>query len=439
MEVNDAVKDFIDELSTNGSSLFPYMANSQSEFNENKDTVYYSGPFWDREEIVSAIDSLLTGKWLSSGEKVNQFERQFSKKFNGNHSVMTNSGSSANLIMVGALKEYFGWADNDEIIVSVVGFPTTTSSILQNNLKPIFVDISWQDLNWDYSEIESRITSRTRALFFSPVLGNPGEFDRIIELCESYNLKLILDNCDSLGSKWKNVYLNEYAVASSCSFYPAHHITTMEGGMVTSKIEEIVTIARSLAWWGRGCYCVGRQNLLPNGTCKKRFDTWIPECDYKIDHKYLFDRIGYNLKPLDLQGAIGLSQLSKFDKIHILRRQNKESMDLIFSGISGLRKVEETLNSQTSWFGAPYIADTVELKLKLVKHLEENRIQTRNYFAGNILMQPGYSHLGDWKLYPNASKVLGKVFFVGVSPTITKHMIEYVDKIITKFILEVKK
>ena len=385
MEVNKAIKNLIDKLLESGTTLFPYMANPKAGFDANRDTVYYSGPYWDQEEVASAIDSLLTGNWLSSGEKVNQFERQFSKKFNAKHSVMTNSGSSANLIMIGALKEYFEWNNEDEIIVSVVGFPTTTSSIIQNNLSPIFVDISWSDLNWDYSEIESKITRRTRALFFSPVLGNSGQFGRLIELCEKYNLKLVLDNCDSLGSKWNDLYLNEYAVASSCSFYPAHHITTMEGGMVTSNIEQITTIARSLAWWGRGCYCVGRQNLLPNGTCKNRFDTWIPECDFKVDHKYLFDRVGYNLKPLDLQGAIGLSQLGKFNVIDNLRRQNKESIDLIFSKVSGLRKVEEAPNSQTSWFGAPYIADTVELKLELVKYLEKNRIQTRNYFAGNII------------------------------------------------------
>ena len=223
-------------------------------------------------------------------------------------------------------------------------------------------------------------------------------------------------------------------MASSCSFYPAHHITTMEGGMVSSNIEEIVTLARSYAWWGRGCYCVGRQNLLPNGTCKKRFDTWIPGCSTIVDHKYVFDKIGYNLKPLDLQGAIGLVQLNKFDEIHSLRRKNKDHMDSFFKSIPGCNLTSENLHSEVSWFGAPIICDSPDLKKRLVAFLELNRIQTRNYFAGNLLMQPGYSHLGDWSSFPNASGVLERVFFVGVSPTINDFMLKRVQEVVFEFL-----
>ena len=434
VSLSNSIRDFISGLSSSEVSLFPYLANVGVEFDPDKDTVYYSGPYWTSEEVAVAIESLLVGKWLSSGEKVNQFERAFSKYFNSDYSVMVNSGSSANLVMIAALKDYFGWVEGDEIVVSVVGFPTTANSILQNGLIPKFVDISWEDLNWDLEEVRKAINEKTKALFFSPVLGNPGNFNEVLELVEEYGLKLILDNCDSLGSRWDGKYLNEYAVASSCSFYPAHHITTMEGGMVSSDNEEIVTLARSYAWWGRGCYCVGRQNLLPNGTCKKRFDAWIPSCSTIVDHKYVFEKIGYNLKPLDLQGAIGLVQLRKFEEIHNLRRRNKDSIDTFFGSIPGCKLTKESGNSEVSWFGAPIICDSLDLKRKLVSFLEENRIQTRNYFAGNLLMQPGYKHLGDWTDFPNASRVLEQVFFVGVSPTISELMLKRIEEVVDKFL-----
>ena len=433
MDISKPIQEFVSGLAASETELFPFLANLAKGFDETTDTVYYSGPYWSTEEVEVAIESLLVGKWLSSGEKVNQFERAFSKYFNSAESLMVNSGSSANLVMIAALKDYFGWIDGDEIIVSVVGFPTTANSILQNGLVPRFVDIEWEDLNWSVDAIKKAISPRTKAIFFSPVLGNPGNFDAILKIVENHNVELILDNCDSLGSKWKGKYLNEYSVASSCSFYPAHHITTMEGGMVSSKVEEVIKIARSYAWWGRGCYCVGRQNLLPNGTCKKRFDTWIPGCSTVVDHKYVFDKIGYNLKPLDLQGAIGSVQLRKFEEIHTLRRKNKEAIDAFFSKIPGCKIIGEHTNSEVSWFGTPIVCDSAEIKSKMVMHLERNRIQTRNYFAGNLLRQPGYSHLGDWKDFPNASMVLERVFFVGASPTINQLMLNRIEKVLSEF------
>ncbi len=433
MNTQELITNLLKSLKSTNVKLYPYLANSIGQFNSDKDTVYYSGPYWNEEEISVAIESLLTGYWLSSGEKVNQFERKFSKVFNFADSVMVNSGSSANLVMIAALKKFFGWNDGDEIIVSVVGFPTTVSSIIQNNLTPVFVDISWTDLNWDLDEIVKKISPKTKAIFSSPVLGNPYDFDRILEICKLNDLELISDNCDSLGSKWRGHYLTDYSIAASCSFYPAHHITTMEGGMVSSNNKEIIELARSFAWWGRACYCVGRQNLLSNGTCKKRFHTWITGSEIIVDHKYVFENIGYNLKPLDLQGAIGIVQLKKIAEIEYIRRKNKIRMDEIFQKIPGCRVIQESEHAESSWFGAPIICNSNGLKRALVKHLEENRIQTRNYFAGNLLMQPGYANLGNWRDYPNASDVLGKVFFVGVSPTITDSMLDYVESVMSKF------
>jgi len=434
MNLNEAVTNFVAGLHNSESNLFAFNANKKTKFNPESDSVYYSGPFWDDLEVTAAIETLLKGQWLTSGARVNQFEGRFSKKFGFNDSVMVNSGSSANLVMIAALKKHFGWNDGDEIIVSVVGFPTTTSAIIQNNLKPVFVDVTWEDLNWDLEKVKSAISNKTRAVFSSPVLGNPYNFDELLDIVTSAGIKVISDNCDSLGSKWRGKFLTEYSVAASCSFYPAHHICTMEGGMVSSLEPEIIKIARSFAWWGRACYCVGKQNLLACGTCKERFSNWIPELDVPVDHKYVFENIGYNLKPLDLQGAIGLVQLDKIDEIERLRRVNKLRLDEILSLIPGCRVVTENPNASTSWFGAPIICETSALKSSLVKFFEDNRVQTRNYFAGNLLLQPGYKHLGNWRDYPVASEVLSKVFFLGVSPTITSEMLDYVEKVVRDFI-----
>ena len=368
----------------------PYFANKNWEPGK---PVYYSGPYWDDRELEVSVKGLLQGKWLASGEEVNRFERMFSKKFGKKYSLMVNSGSSANLVMIAALKKKLGWQDGDEIIVSCVGFPTTIAPIVQNGLKPVFVDIDFSDLNWDVTEIEDKITTRTKALFSSPVLGNPYDYDCIIDICDRYKIELISDNCDSLGSKWKNNYLTDHSIAASCSFYPAHHICTGEGGMISSDDEELINIARSFAWWGRDCYCVGTQNLLACGTCGKRFDTWIDKYDGIIDHKYVYSIMGYNLKPMDFQGSIGCVQIEKQDEIHELRRKNKKLMQAHFEKIPGVRSVNELPDAETSWFGVPIICDSRETKTKLTKHLEDNKVQTRNYFAGNILMHPGYSHL----------------------------------------------
>jgi CDP-6-deoxy-D-xylo-4-hexulose-3-dehydrase len=432
MSVKQEVSTFISKLQGQGETLFPYLCNNNYE--KGKSNIYYSGPYWDKKEVEAAITTLLTGKWLPAGGEVNKFEKQFSKKFGFDYSVMVNSGSSANLVMIAALKTYFGWEDEDEIVVCVCGFPTTINPIIQNNLKPVFVDIDYSDLNWDLNQIESKITSRTRAVFSSPVLGNPYDYDRLLDICEKNNIKLIADNCDSLGSKWKGEYLTKHAVAASCSFYPAHHISTIEGGMVSSNIKEIVDIARSFAWWGRDCYCVGDQNLLECGVCGKRFDNWLKGYDKVVDHKYVFGQIGYNLKPADLQGSIGLVQLEKYEEVHSIRRLNKARIQSIFEKIPTLRIVDEKPESETSWFGVPIVYE--KNKVGLVKYLESHKIQTRNYFAGNILMHPAYKHLEPASNYPNACKVLDNVFFVGCSPVITDEMIDYIEEVVYSFIGE---
>jgi CDP-6-deoxy-D-xylo-4-hexulose-3-dehydrase len=395
-----------------------------------KDQVLYSGPFWDEKEIMAALMSVLDGKWIVTGENVFKFERAFAKLFNVKFSHMVNSGSSANLILITALKKYFGWEDGDEIIVSPVGFPTTISVLVQNNLKPVFVDIEYNTLNFDITKIEEKITKKTKGIFVSPVLGNPPDMDFLKALCEKHNIQLIGDNCDTLGTKWDGKDITEYYVAWTTSFYPAHHLSTGEGGMVSTNIEELKKLFVSFSWWGRDCYCIGAANLLSCGTCGKRFDNWLENYDGTIDHKYVFTNMGYNLKPLDLQGAIGLEQLKKFEEIDTNRKNSyKKITEILFRYVKNIKTVEVLDKSDVCWFGTPFICIGKEQKDKLVTFLESNKIQTRNYFAGNILLHPAYKHLDNYKNYPNANKVLDTVFFVGASPHYNEDVFDYVDEI----------
>jgi len=247
------IEEFLEKME-HKYDLFKYCSNVKiSGFNPGNDWVYYSGPYWDQDEKIALLETAISGRWLSAGESVYKFEKAFSKLFDINHTVMVNSGSSANLIMISALKKYFSWQDNDEIILSPVGFPTTLTPIIQNNLKPVFIDITWEDLNFDLELIEKHITEKSRAIIISPVLGNPPNMDRLVEVANEYGLELVLDNCDSLGSKWDGRYLSDYCIAISCSFYPAHHITTGQGGTVSANNEKIIQIARSLSSWGGDC------------------------------------------------------------------------------------------------------------------------------------------------------------------------------------------
>ena len=417
------IKDFIKSTKDKFGSIPKFIHTTA----DNK--VNYSGPYFDDEEIEEMLDSVLFGTWLAAGDKVHQFEEAFSEKFNHKSSVMVNSGSSANLLMIAAIKKYLKWDDGDEVILSVVGFPTTLSPLMVNNLTPVFVDIEWDTLNFDIDLIEEKITDKTKAIFISPVLGNPPDMDRLLMLSGKHNIDLIMDNCDSLGSKWRGVHLTEFSSVASCSFYPAHHITTGEGGMISSNVPGIIKIARGMSAWGRACTCVGTDNLLPNGSCGRRFSKWLPGQDIVMDHRYVFGELGYNLKPLDLQGGLGLAQLKKFDEIVHLRRFHKNFIaNSLSEWVPEVRTLYELERAETSWFGVPVICPDKRFKVKFVKFLEDNNIQTRNYFAGNILLHDAYKHLGNWEDYPEANKVLERVLFLGCSPNYTMDTLSYIDK-----------
>jgi len=415
-----------------GNHVAPYLYNS-ANFKPGETVIPYSGPYWDNQESEAAIGAFLNGKWISAGEYVYRFEQEFNKRFNVGYSLMVNSGSSANLVMVAALKKYLNWKDGDEVIVSPAAFPTTVSVLYQNRLNPVFVDIEWDTLNFDVTKIEEKITQKTKAVFLSPVLGNPPNMDELMDICIDNELELILDNCDSLGSKWNGKYLNEYVIASSCSFYAAHHLCTGEGGMVSANDKGLMKVMQSIAHWGRDCNCIGADNLDLKGSCGHRFDKWLEAYDGIIDHKYVFTNMGYNLKPLDLQGAIGLIQLNKFIEIEAKRKLSKVVIENIISKVPGVHGVKSFDQADVCWFGTPFICEEPGLKHKLVAHLEKHLIQTRNYFTGNILMHPGYKFMDDYRNYPEANKVLDKVFFIGAAPHYTDEIFNYIEEVIKKF------
>lgn len=415
-----------------GNHVAPYMYGSR--FVPGETTIPYSGMYWDEREVEAAITTFMDGSWVTTGDAVYEFEGRFSERFRVRHSLMVNSGSSANLIMLAALKKHYGWKDNDQVIVSPVGFPTTISVICQNQLRPVFADIEWETLNFNLDEVEKKITHRTVAILLSPVLGNPPDMDRLVAMCYKYGLQLVLDNCDSLGTRWDGKYLGAYAVAFSNSFYPAHHISTGEGGMVCTNDARLHKRMKSMAWWGRDCTCVGVCNMLKDGACGHRFDKWLPEYDGVVDHKYVFTEMGYNVKPLDLQGAIGLVQLEKFTEIDAKRKYNKAVIDrIVTTAVKGVRGITACGCADVSWFGVPFICEDRETKQKLVQHLERNKIQTRNYFSGNILLHPGFSHLDDYRQYPEANKVLDVVFFLGCTPHYGDEVFDYIKQVICQF------
>ena len=422
------------------NQMIETLSNERPSYAKNYDNykhgdfVQYSGQLWDEKEMYAAIDTLVNGKWITSGEKVAQFQIHFSRRFGVKHSHMVNSGSSANLVMITALKKHMNWQDGDEVIVSPVGFPTTIAPLVQNNLKPVFIDIELETLNFDLVKLVEKITPRTKAIFVSPVLGNPPDMDILRDICTKHGILLIGDNCDSLGTNYDGKLITEYYYCWSTSFYPAHHISTGEGGMICCNDDALANLVRSVSWWGRDCYCVGTNNLLECGTCGKRFDNWLPDYDGVIDHKYLFTTMGYNLKPLDLQGAIGLEQLKKFDYIDEKRREYKNTIQkFLEDNIKEIRVINTLPKGDPSWFGVPIYCESQDVKEFLVQHFESNKIQTRNYFSGNILLHPGYKHLDNYKDYPNSNLALSNVFFLGCSPLYNEKVLAYIEDVCKKW------
>ena len=426
-------------------SIKTLLDNKEKKWEAGKDMVNYAGPYFDSSEITSAVESLLDG-WLVMGKKCMKFEKLFPKQFDKGYGVLTNSGSSSNLLMMAALKSKrtYNFADGTKVLTPIAGFPTTLNPILQHRMEPVFVDIEQESLNLNLAEVEKKLIEHPdiRIITFAHVLGNPPDMNELMFLVEKYNLILLEDCCDALGSTYDGRPLGSFGDMASCSFYPAHHMTMGEGGFVACKDEHLETVVRSFREWGRGCYCVGpKANALKCGTCNKRFSEWIPALPGEIfDHKYVYEEIGYNLKPIELQGAMGLEQLKKLDKIHELRRRNFKLLYNIYEKYEEFFYLPKaTEKSDPSWFAFPItIKEGAPFKRNdIVDFLEENKIQTRTYFGGNIMLQPGYDHIMPPDMakneYPVATHVMLNTYFHGTSPVITEEQMKYIGNQVDGF------
>ena len=420
-----------------------YINNREKSWTPGKDWVQYAGPYFSSEEYTASIKSLLND-WLVLGQDAITFETKFPQHLGKEYGILTNSGSSSNLIMMSAMtsKRLYNFPKNTKVITPIAGFPTTLNPIFQVGFEPAFVDIDLDTLNLNLDHVEEQAKKGAKIITFAHVLGNTHNMNRLMDIVKQYNLILLEDCCDALGSTYDGKPLGSFGELASCSFYPAHHMTMGEGGFVAcnTKIQEIVT--RSFREWGRGCYCVGKKaNLLKNGSCGNRFSNWLPELPDEIfDHKYVYDEIGYNLKPIELQASIGLEQMKKLPEIHRRRKENHAKLKQIFGKYEEFFHLPNaTESSDPSWFAfALTIKDNKAFKRKnIVDFFESNKIQTRPYFAGNIMLQPAYAGLIDKKevivKYPNARKITTDTFFLGTSPVITSNQLDYIETIANDF------
>ena len=410
-----------------------------------KDFVNYAGPYFTADEYVSAAESLLGG-WLVMGDKSLKFEKEFPKEFGKNNGILTNSGSSSNLLMMASLtsKRGHNLPKGTKVLMPIAGFPTTLNPTLQIGFTPVFVDIELGTLNLDLNQVEKVLEEQPdiRVITFAHVLGNPPNMDRLMELVKKHNLILLEDCCDALGSTYDDKPLGSFGEMASCSFYPAHHMTMGEGGYVACNTYEQEVILRSFREWGRGCYCVGPEaNKLKCGSCGKRFQEWIPTMPGEIfDHKYVYDEIGYNLKPIEIQSAMGLEQMKKLEEIHRLRKRNYALLFDIYSKYEDFFYLPRPqAKADPSWFAFPLtIRENAPFKrADIVDYLEENLIQTRPYFAGNIMLQPAYSHIMDPQKakddFPVATLTMTNTYFHGTSPVITPEQIAYIGEKVDGF------
>ena len=414
-----------------------------SKFILGKTYVPVSGKVFDHEEINNAIKVARTG-WWTEGEFTKQFEKDFSKFTGVRYVSLVNSGSSANLVALASLtSSIFGdrrLKPGDEFITTAVAFPTTVNPGIQYSLTPIFVDCVLENLNIDISKIEKAITKKTKLIMVAHTLGIPYDLDKIVKLAKKYNLWVIEDCCDALGSRYDGKLVGTLGDIATYSFYPAHQITMGEGGAVVTNNSLIHKSIRQFRDWGRDCWCdTGRDN-----TCRKRFGWKLGELPRGYDHKYIYSQIGYNLKSTDFQAAIGVAQLKKLPFFIIKRKENYKTLYKLFKKYEKyfiLMKI--TKKEDPCWFGFPAIVkpDAPFTRNEFTEYLEKNKIGTRNIFSGNLLRHPAYLNLK----YRTAGKIINSdvvmhdAFWLGVYPGINKEMMEYVKETIGKFLETVKK
>jgi CDP-6-deoxy-D-xylo-4-hexulose-3-dehydrase len=415
------------------------LRKESQEFILGKTRVHYAGRVYDEKEMKVLISSSLDF-FLTLGSKGAEFEKKFADFLGVNRVIVCNSGSSANLLAISALCSPL--IDNplkpgDEVITTASAFPTTVTPIIQNNLIPVFVDVTIGDYNIDVSKIEQAISDKTRAIIFAHTLGNSADMDEIMKIAKKHKLYVVEDTCDALDSKFNNKLVGTFGDISTFSFYAAHHITMGEGGAVATSNPKIERAIISLRDWGRDCFCkTGEKN--PRGACMNRFNHKFPDLPNGYDHKYIYSSLGYNLKPLDLQCAIGVEQLNKLAEFTRKRQENFEKLYKCF------KKYEDKIilpkwseKADVSWFAFPItIKNSAGFsREEFVKFLESKMIETRMLFGGNILKQPGFKNINKRVCgsLENTDKILNDTFFLGVFPGITNEMMDYVCACIDSF------
>jgi CDP-6-deoxy-D-xylo-4-hexulose-3-dehydrase len=419
------------------------VAFPKKEFDPGKTKVHCAGRVFDSEELVLAVEASLDF-WLTLGRFGTQFEKEFASYFGVRFASLVNSGSSANLVALSALtSKKLGdrrMVPGDEVITVAAGFPTTVNPIIQNNLVPVFVDVDIPTYNVEVSALEEALSSRTRAVMMAHTLGNPFNVAAVVEFVKKHDLYLVEDCCDAVGSTYEGRKVGSFGDFATTSFYPAHHITMGEGGCVLTNSGPLRTIADSVRDWGRDCWCApGVDN-----TCGKRFDWKLGDLPQGFDHKYTYTHIGYNLKPTDMQAAIGVAQLQKLDQFVATRKQNFQAL---YAGLKDLEEFfilpEPTANSDPSWFGFPtYVRENAGFSRNdWVQYLERNNIMTRLLFGGNLIRQPAYEGVAHRSVGPltRSDEVMNNVFWIGIYPGISSEALEYVLEIFHRGVREVRK
>lgn len=432
--VRDSIQKQINQL------LTQYIqTQKKSRFIPGKTKIRYASAYYGEEELIAVTDALLSG-WFGLGVYGERLERDLANYIGCHSTLLTNSGSSASLLSLAALTSDLyaeKIAPGMEVVTPACTFATTAAAIVHRNLTPVFIDVELGTYNATPHMYERAITKKTRALLIPHTLGNPNEMDTLLKIAKKYKLHIIEDNCDALGSMYDGQKTGSFGVLATCSFYPAHHLTLAgEGGAVFINDPRLHRVVLTYRNWGRGCWCTSLEKN-PNGACGHRFDFKID--GIPVDHKYYFLTLGYNLKPVELQAAMGVVQLKRFPQMAQKRRQNAKAFSEFFKQFEKYFILPRSLpKADPCWFSFPLTIkkEAPFTRLDITKYLEEKLIETRTVFAGNITRQPAMRRVNYRVVGPldNSDTILKDTFFIGLGPHIGTAELTYMEEIFTDYL-----